>query len=389
MSNDSILPSIGSSQGAYSVPNLHPSGNDGSSFMCPCGTASTLDPPEKHKIDCPARMLTLMRQNKELELTVERVPSTSQGLSGAPTYLALGDAPRAGTLNEHKSNDPHIPIDSDKPHVCNICGKQCDSKGYRRHVLSHSEERPHMCSECGDSFAQNSALQRHIMSHTGEKPFSCEVCGESFKVNYHLKRHYMIHAGIRPYSCEECGEKFSRNSHLKRHVMIHSGEKPFPCMQCGKKFLNSNHLKRHSMTHTGEKPYACTECGERFSRSSHLKRHLLSHSGEKPFKCDECTQMFVTLESLRRHHITHSGQKPFPCEVCGKRFMDNNHLKRHLTVHDDKPLSLSPQKRQEHHDFSQFVDKKPIVSQIPKTGHVKFEPGNSFSKHFGQNLHPA
>lgn len=353
-----------SSHVGYSNPNTVPVQNGGPAFfMCPCGTATTVDPPEKHKVDCPARMLTLIRQKKECHQ--DEPLNVTQTLTASPTYFGLqstSSAPGTGSqIGGSSSHNPPMNNGTDgKQYMCNICGKQCDSKGFRRHVLSHSQDRPHMCSECGDSFAQNSALQRHIMSHTGEKPFSCEICGEAFKVNYHLKRHYMIHTGVRPYSCQECGEKFSRNSHLKRHAMIHSGEKPFPCPQCGKKFLNSNHLKRHLMTHSGEKPHVCTECGQKFSRGSHLKRHLLSHSGEKPFKCDECHQMFVSMESLRRHHLTHSEEKPFACDVCGKRFMDSNHLKRHLTVHDVKPFIASPEKNQDVGDFA--PEKKPIIT---------------------------
>ena len=365
-------------------------------FMCPCGTATTVDPPEKHKVDCPARMLTLIRQNKELELSVREehaVQTTALPTSTAPpTYYAL----QAPSISASESNvgssthDPHdVPVSNNethgRPYVCNICGKQCDSKGFRRHILSHSQDRPHMCPECGDSFAQNSALQRHIMSHTGEKPFICEICGEGFKVNYHLKRHYMVHTGLRPYSCQDCGEKFSRNSHLKRHAMIHTGEKPFPCNQCGKKFLNSNHLKRHSMTHTGEKPYVCTECGEKFSRGSHLKRHLLSHSGEKPFKCDECNQMFVSLDSLRRHYLTHSGQKPFSCEVCGKRFMDSNHMRRHMTTHDVKPFVASPEKFQELQAYSSSPDKKPLALNVHSED-VKLFGAEAERKRFAHNM---
>ena len=381
----------------YPPPDSQSSLNGGPAyFLCPCGTATTIDPPEKHKVDCPARMLTLIRQNKELELSV-RGDGTSQATSAVtssvpPTYFALQAPSNSGSesnnVGSSTSQGVSVINNDGKPYVCNICGKQCDSKGFRRHVLSHSQDRPHMCSECGDSFAQNSALQRHIMSHTGEKPFTCEICGESFKVNYHLKRHYMVHTGLRPYSCQECGEKFSRNSHLKRHAMIHTGEKPFPCDQCGKKFLNSNHLKRHSMTHTGEKPYLCTECGEKFSRGSHLKRHLLSHSGEKPFKCDECHQMFVALDSLRRHYLTHSGQKPFSCDVCGKRFMDSNHLRRHMSVHDVKPFISSPGKLQELREFSSSPEKKALSVNGSPDGFKMYAQDQDI-KPFAHNVQPV
>jgi len=332
--------------------------------ICPCGLTSS-DSLDKHKRDCPTRMPKLKRHEQPTKPDVVKcepsemdhcdVLNAQAGGSnmmhprehcellqvepGMPTVTNMVKSEYCGN-EQGKQHFPHIEastptfLNGEKKLICNICGKACDSKGFRRHVLSHSEERPFVCSECGDSFAQNSALQRHIMSHTGEKPFICGMCGEGFKVNYHLKRHYMTHTGIKPFTCTECGEKFSRNSHLKRHTMIHTGEKPFPCTQCGKRFLNNNHLKRHYLTHTGEKPHVCTECGERFSRGSHLKRHLMLHSGDKPFSCDECGQMFIHLHALRTHHLTHSSDKPFACDVCGKRFMDESHLKRHLTTHE-------------------------------------------------------
>ena len=50
--------------------------------------------------------------------------------------------------------------------------------------------KKHVCEVCGHSFGQKEKLSRHVKTiHLNQKDHECEVCGESFGRKEHLSTH--------------------------------------------------------------------------------------------------------------------------------------------------------------------------------------------------------
>jgi DNA-directed RNA polymerase subunit RPC12/RpoP len=188
----------------------------------------------------------------------------------------------SGGHTENKSNNM---ISSDKPYVCDICGR-----GYsylaslEQHKATHMTDHQHQCNGCGRLFKNKDELEAHKLTHNSDgnetRPHQCETCGRRFTLLENLHRHQMIHTDERPFGCHYCHKRFRLAQHLKEHIRIHTGEKPYKCNICGRAFCQISNLKSHQKTHTKVKAFECDICHKTFRRSFTLKQHKLIHERE-------------------------------------------------------------------------------------------------------------
>ncbi|XP_031635835.1 zinc finger protein 43-like isoform X2 [Contarinia nasturtii] len=108
--------------------------------------------------------------------------------------------------------------------VCNICKAVLSSKrGLSSHMRVHrrtDEDRKYTCAICKKKFHKK-AWKRHLLSHSNEKPFVCEFCGQAYKYNGDLMQHKRHrHVGDNLYACENCPKRFRYKSQFVRHKHV-------------------------------------------------------------------------------------------------------------------------------------------------------------------------
>ena len=74
---------------------------------------------------------------------------------------------------------------------------------------------------------------RHISD--SEKPFVCQECGKGYKYLCNYRSHCKIHTDD-AFVCKFCNKRFGRKSNYKEHIRIHTGESPYKCKYCDRKF---------------------------------------------------------------------------------------------------------------------------------------------------------
>ena len=81
------------------------------------------------------------------------------------------------------------------------------------------------CPECEYRTTRKDHLKRHITTHTSEKPYLCDRCGKSFKTRgqliLHLD-HYLSHEDrkarrTKPFKCFRCRKLYKLERFLKIH----------------------------------------------------------------------------------------------------------------------------------------------------------------------------
>ncbi|XP_061906725.1 zinc finger protein 426-like [Entelurus aequoreus] len=147
------------------------------------------------------------------------------------------------------------------------------------HCQEQLFEQPFHCG----TFHANSHLyaQVDMRALSTDKPFICNICGKGFGFKRYLAQHMITHSAEKPYVCSRCRKTFRRQQALKIHMRCHTGEKPYFCKTCGKRFCQSSALRVHLRVHTGEKPYPCKMCGIGFRSLPVLRNHIRrSHDGK-------------------------------------------------------------------------------------------------------------
>ncbi|KAG8239777.1 hypothetical protein J437_LFUL019415 [Ladona fulva] len=206
-------------------------------------------------------------------------------------------------------------IKEKKKFVCDVCEKGFNHKNdFKKHAMTHTNERPNQCPQCGKGFISRYRLNRHLSLHT--KHYQCGDCGCTFQRKVEFNKHCKIHlrataapAGGKKFLCDKCGKGHDHKNDFKKHVMTHSEERPLHCEECGKGFISRYKLNRHRLVHSGERPFECPECGMRFSRKDHFTNHRRVHSGERPYECEVCRKAYTERSSLRAHMRTHIHMK--------------------------------------------------------------------------------
>ncbi|PVD28867.1 hypothetical protein C0Q70_11462 [Pomacea canaliculata] len=136
---------------------------------------------------------------------------------------------------------------------------------------SRSDAKPYQCKFSSD-------FKKHMVTHSDERPHQCSVCHVAFKTPRALKQHMVTHSDLKPYQCTVCHVAFKRLPNLKEHMVSHSDERPHQCSVCHVAFKRAKALKKHMLTHHDVKSYQCSACKKTYRRSSELKRHMLIHS---------------------------------------------------------------------------------------------------------------
>lgn len=87
------------------------------------------------------------------------------------------------------------------------------------------------CPICSKAFTTKALLNRHFGIHSSdsERPHICEICGKTYFHYSSFRAHVKIHTDIRDYSCSQCDKTFRSQSHLNRHLKIHTKQKDHEC----------------------------------------------------------------------------------------------------------------------------------------------------------------
>ncbi|XP_046875046.1 zinc finger protein 865 [Hypomesus transpacificus] len=190
-------------------------------------------------------------------------------------------------------------------------------------------ERPHVCNVCGKRFRRGETLRRHDRVHTGEKPHACDVCGKTFREAFHLTKHLTVHSGQKNYKCNLCGKEFAYAQSLVRHGKLHrKGEIDGNGTKVSKVGANSqggnqsnsesyypysqDKAQGSGSTQPGQRLYTCTVCWKSFRHHFHLTAHQQTvhgggGGGEKTFRCEVCGKAFAYSNSLSRHRMSQHG----------------------------------------------------------------------------------
>merc|ERR1719295_481455 len=117
------------------------------------------------------------------------------------------------------------PIDPKNFRVCEVCGKEINSWGYKKHLSNHSRPKNEKlpCPHCpGKTFASASSLACHLKAHIC--PLQCELCG--FATASNLAEHQNIHTNSRPFKCKLCTADFNSKGNMHAHIrQSHKGIK--------------------------------------------------------------------------------------------------------------------------------------------------------------------
>ncbi|XP_078485927.1 zinc finger protein ZF(C2H2)-70 [Ciona intestinalis] len=145
-----------------------------------------------------------------------------------------------------------------KCETCQYCTNRSDH--YKRHLITHSEDKPLKCGTCGystgrsDHYRDLKPLKRppraKLPIQTSIHQQAVQKLSGSGSINPNCSRHAVspTHASALPpkrFQCDMCGYATDRSSHYNRHTRTHSEERPFSCDKCGKRFKIDTYLKKH------------------------------------------------------------------------------------------------------------------------------------------------
>lgn len=105
---------------------------------------------------------------------------------------------------------------------------------------------------CAKAFSTRSLLNRHFGIHSAnsERPHVCDICGKTF---FHYR--YLLNITI---SLTQKYIYPNVLSSFQAHIKIHTDTRDYNCSQCAKTFRSQSHLNRHLKTHTKQKDHECS-----------------------------------------------------------------------------------------------------------------------------------
>lgn len=192
-------------------------------------------------------------------------------------------------LKTHKI-DVHTPK-ALKPYVCKHCTLVFDSKFLlTKHMAVHKTKpvinkikkiNTKVCDQCGSEIPTH-GYKDHMQRFHGTEHIKCKECNMTFKHERIYLQHYeRVHIFV---TCEECGEQVG-SKNMKRHKLAkHTAEhlKPYLCRICEplKGFLTRMSYEEHCNIHTGARPYVCNYCSKTFSNHSNKRKHIMQSHRE-------------------------------------------------------------------------------------------------------------
>ncbi|XP_076820163.1 uncharacterized protein LOC143465647 [Clavelina lepadiformis] len=224
--------------------------------------------------------------------------------------------------------------------VCLYCTNRSDH--YKRHLITHSEEKPLKCSRCGYGTGRSDHFRRHLARH-GFSPQEilqhCEMNG--LKSAPHQGKHF-----LKATSTNGSVVGGSQNDQPRTYIVgdIRNAEssvvadKKFQCELCGYSTDRSSHYNRHVKTHTDKKPFHCTACGKTFKLDTYLKKHRCTVEVETmPLALsptnDECVTAQLTFSAPSTFSGVGNEDFTAACAACGVWFHNQNDLSSHICPH--------------------------------------------------------
>ncbi|KAJ8978778.1 hypothetical protein NQ317_015502 [Molorchus minor] len=246
---------------------------------------------------------------------------------GAIESKETADEPNTETVTAQKVTGkicPHCSVHFPNP------------KNFKRHVMSHSDERPFQCTLCDSSFKGKYHLTIHVKAHTGERNIQCPYCEKSFIVQSALRAHMRTHSQEKPYVCHICGKGFSHQANLKPHVATHIDGLPFECEECGERVRDRKGLLKHiRLHHVDCKVEGCEFC-QKFSKDS---EKTLRELQRRSWKCPYCLEEFKYYPTYKKHVKIHNNES-FSCNQCDKTYLNIAYLRIHMRNHTgETPLN--------------------------------------------------
>lgn len=195
--------------------------------------------------------------------------------------ICNADFKSIGSMKKHKI----YAHSSRQKEACSLCGRSFYHLYAHMKMKHNDENLKFHCTEsedCKARFPYKSVLEAHILKKHKGKILSrihklCTLCGKVLQSEKGYKYHMLHHSNEKPFYCTHCNANFRSQAILKRHERQHTDERPYPCTFCEKAFRTKNVLMGHIRIHTGEKPFVCKICNKAFRQKVTLNTHMKVH----------------------------------------------------------------------------------------------------------------
>ena len=194
---------------------------------------------------------------------------------------------------------------SEKPYKCETCSKSFNNHGSLFHHRKRHKPDNIPCDLCGKTFNSQILLRVHEKQHlNGIETTECKVCHKKIQ-SRSFKIHSLTHTDEKPFECPFCQKCFNNGGSLARHKKMHTTQTPFPCNVCAKVYPSKSRLDLHLISHSGikkprtksqtkKKPTEHQLCNICFRYVKYLKKHemRLHHSTDRRFNCEQCSNSY-------------------------------------------------------------------------------------------------
>ena len=248
---------------------------------------------------------------------------------------------------KHKSHQVKKQQTSPTIHVCEVCGKNFQTRGGLVNHISAAhtekviakEDYVKTCPKCHQEFDQAEALDSHLKGCLGDpKDFRCKFCESIWISHLSLELHILVKHGQLKKACDECGNLFDSPEKVENHKKkLHLKVYECVCHLCAKRCATKYRLKQHLLRrhNIGERKYFCDQCDEKFINKHELNEHFeKTHDTENVYQCEECPKIFQVKSYLNTHiRNVHKKHRPHQCDICLEKFLYERDVIRHKKFH--------------------------------------------------------